>query len=188
VTRALIRRLFHQIRQKAYGQFSRAQPQKRSVDDLLAGFVQIQFDRLEGRPPADGHHHAGVHPFVDEEPLGEAPSKIVARDIPKVGVAGAVGGSLGGSADDSPDAAGGEVNVRIVVIQPAVAGKLVEVSLDVAGKVGIARLAVAVLRVPALRNAQAEVVAIAGAADVFRLPEKSSYPFQRINCRCQTAL
>lgn len=127
------------------------------------------FNRLERRPAADGHHHAGIHPFVNEEPLSEAPPKIVTRDVAKVLVAGAVGGSLGGAMDDSPDAAGREVDIRVVILEVAVASELVEVALDIAGEVGVARLAVTVLRVLALGNAQPEVVAVAGAADVFRL-------------------
>ena len=68
------------------------------VNDFLAGFVQIRLDRLEGRLPTDGHHDAGIHALVDEEALGEPALEVVARDVAKVLVAGAVGGGLGGPA------------------------------------------------------------------------------------------
>jgi len=139
------------------------------VNDALSRRVEIRLDRLEGRPATDGHHDAGVDALVDEEPLGEAPPEVVTRDVAEVVVAGSISSCLGGASDDRPDAAGGEIDERVVVFEALITSELIEIAFEVAGEVGVPWLALAVFRVLPLGNPESVVLAVVDATNVVGL-------------------
>jgi len=110
------------------------------VDDGGCGGVEVRLDGLEGVPPADLHHHPGVHVLLNEQPLGEPPAEVVGTHVAVVQVARLLGGGLGRALDCGPDAPDGEVNEGFV--RGDVLGVLVlsEGPLDTLGEVGVSGL------------------------------------------------
>ena len=141
---------------------------ERIVHDLGRRRVQIRFDRLEGVPAADLHDDAGVHLFIDEEPLREPAPEIVARHVEKVLVAGRIGCALRRAFDHRTDPALGEVDDRLVaadVLRPDVP---MDIALDLSREVSVARLPAAPGRVLPLRDAESKVIAVGSPLHVFR--------------------
>ncbi len=86
------------------------------------------------------------------------------RDVPEV-VAGAVSGGLAGAADDGPDTLGREVDIRVVIVEAAVASELVEVPLDIGRQVGIPGVADAVLGILPFGDAEPEEAVVLRGTD-----------------------
>ncbi len=65
------------------------------VNNLLCRCVQIRLDGSEAVPAADGHHHPRVHLLIDQQPLREASTEVVATHLAELLDPGFLGSTLG---------------------------------------------------------------------------------------------
>ena len=80
------------------------------IDDRRRWRIEIGFDRLKAVPTTNLHDDARVHLTIDQQTLGEPPTKIVRGDVSVVFITSFGGGALSSPFDDIADTALSEIN------------------------------------------------------------------------------